>query len=317
MTNPTAPVQDISKVVSAAKTPIQTLKNAASAVGQGVSAATDPNFQPSEAQKMPMRVGRMAGTALEIAAMPNTSVPKDGLISRAAESVDSLAGVPRGSSFALLKDPSKWANIFTSKPAIKAAYQRAVEAGENVAEDATSRPFAELAQRAKTGVTRTIDDLAGDVGPLIEKAEGGTMPGATSTPMLIRFRKAANDEIGRLKNVIERGLESNRAQNVAVERLVNYQEMTKRVNSVLDTVAPNFRAADAMNSAAKAMAPFRSGIKPMVTGTATAAAGTALQQGFRVPGAANALVQGFMGQGDSAASALQMLAQRRRAGRGQ
>lgn len=281
--NPISPVSDPNQFIRAAQNPVKALQDTAESLKRGVMRVVDPSFVPTQSEQLPDKVGTIGGMVMDLASVPSTSPAKGGIVSKAAETADSLAGVPKGSSFQLLKDPSKWTKIFTSSAAKKAAYQKAVEAGEMAAEMTGQKSFTQLAEEALTGTTKTIRDQADVADRILKMEEQGTKVGPGAVRELITFRKAANDEIGRLQKVIENGIQNYKAHNVAVTRLVNYKEMANRVNSVLDRYAPNFRAADKVFTDAKSVEPFRKGIKPFIFGAANATTGVGLQQGYRLP----------------------------------
>lgn len=280
VTNIANPVANAEKALNALRSPLQTGKKLLQDTSRVAQAAGAPDaFRPTETEKAPVTLGKWAGLALETGVIPASGISRGGKIERAAETLDGLAGVPRGSSFALLKEPSRWADIFKSKAGVKAAYQKAVQAGESVAEDVSQHSFEELVDTATKGAVKSIKDMAKEVAPMMKidpanaKAFAGTS--ALNPAKLTTFRKALNDQIGRLKTVLERGIENEKVNNIAVRQLVNYQEAARRVNLVLDKVAPYFRAADKAMAAQKQMAPFKQGLKAFAFGTGEAAAGAA------------------------------------------
>lgn len=290
--SPISPVSDPQQLLRATQDPVKALQDTAESLKRGVMRVVDPSFVPTPSEQLPDKVGTIGGMVMDLASVPSTSPAKGGIVSKAAETADSLAGVPKGSSFQLLRDPSKWTKIFTSDAAKKAAYQKAVDAGEMASEMTGHKSFIQLADEALTGTTKTIRDQAEVAARILKMDKQGIKMGPGGVRELITFRKAANDEIGRLQKVIENGILNEKPHNIAVTRLVNYKEMADRVNSVLDRLAPNFRAADKVFTEAKAMEPFRKGIKPFIFGAGNATIGTGLQQGNRIPVAmADALEQ--------------------------
>jgi hypothetical protein len=288
LANPVNPVHagNIGQVVKAAQNPVQVAKTIGTGVRRGFESLTDSAFKPTDKEKVAVHGGKLAGMALELMA-PATKLAKGGSASRAAETLDSLAGVPRGSSFALLSSPSKWTKIFASNAKVKDAYKKAVDAGESIVEDIQGKSFDELVDQATTGTTKTIKDLAVEVAPQLS-GDAAKVPVQLTT-----FRKAVNDEIGRLKKIVEHGLISAKSNNLALRRLLSYEEMARRTNKVLDVVAPKFREADKLKAAQMQMKPFRQGFKALTMGTGIAAAGAATQQGYRAGNALSMVEEGL------------------------
>lgn len=285
-TNIIDPIPNMGQALKALQNPLETGKKVWQGIKRGGEAALDPEgFKPTAKEAPVVRGGKIAGTALDLAAMPVSGPAKGGIVDRASETMDSIARVSEGTSFKLIQDPSKWFKIFASKRGVEEAYNKAEKAGESIHTSLKNRSFQELTDEALDGAAATIKDLTKEVAPMVEGAA------VVHTPTLIRFRKTLNNEIERLQRTIESGLRQERSNNVAVARSVRYQELAHRVNSVLDKVAPKFREADALHGARKSMVGFRQGLLPLAVGSTNAALGLGLQQGFRAMGAAAKLPQ--------------------------
>lgn len=254
-------------------------------------------LKPTKDKKTYNTVGKVGYALVSTVAQPSSVAGQSKQALKIAESIDDIANVQRGSSAVLLKDPKKFLKIFTSKESVKTAYEKAVKAGESIIEDFSTKNFEELNQIATTGKTAFLRDQSRRLGTLIDagadkvaKSLKANPAAKTIVPRLVNMRKMLNAEIGNLKTLVQKGLENEKSVHEVSRKLIAKEMQVKKLNEILDKVAPNFRAADALFAARASLKGFRKGLTGPLKGAAVAAAGSALKQGYRAVAMPNMLV---------------------------
>jgi hypothetical protein len=283
---------DTTRQLASLMTPKKTASKLKEVGKETFKAASGDTKSLTPAAKQAAAYGEVAASALTMMAAPPSVPSAAGRVSKVGELVDDMAGVPKGSSFAILKSPSKFLSVFKSKTAVQEAYKKAVEAGELAAkEDLSSIPLGKLAASSKVTKNTSIVSKAKKFESLVDSQEGINNLSKETVRELTTFKQAVNDKIGMLKSQIQSKTSAGKSANHEVQQLAKNYEISGRVNKVLDKVAPLLRKADAMASDKAKVDPFRHGIKKMVYGANLAGAGTAIQQAYRAPVVMGELVE--------------------------
>jgi hypothetical protein len=259
--------------------PVETGKKLGNALQESIRAAlSSKNVKPDA--KNASTTGQVAANVLTTVAQPSGILGKGkDVAGNVAEFLaDGQQPIKEGMKHAFA-NPS---HLFTAptKRGVKKLYEKAVEAGEDVAEDLSAKSAEDLFSMVTTGKKSVLQEGAKHLDEVMSGAKA-------DTPLLIKTRKALDEMIGPIKKAIKNGLiNPKNGKPYTSSMLKPFLELRSRINPILDKTAPLFRKADKANHAQLGVDALRT-VKGILPGLAASGAGKAFKEGAKIVASGN------------------------------